>query len=141
MAGAIGNASLSKNGLLTSTQYKWLFPIADKIGTTSTQMVVKAEMSGKMSFICGFMRNYNTAGMLYMSISNYESGLSVYSKWIIKQSGINFFYKGNTSSFELYVSGLQSWAECAFIRLTGAINSVTIVSAVPEDATPIQVSD
>ena len=63
------------------------------------------------------------------------------SKWIVKQNGINFFYKNNNTSVELYVSGIGQWAECAFIRLTGNINSVTIVSEVPENAIQIQVRD
>lgn len=134
-------ATSSSNGLLSANQYKWLEPIADKIGTTNSLMVVKAEMSGKISFLCGFMKNYSTPGMLYMSISSPEEASTVYSKWIVKQDRVNFFYKDNNRSYELYVSGLGSWAECAFIRLTGNINSLTIVSEVPTDATKIQVSD
>lgn len=134
-------ATRSSNGLLSANQYQWLEPIADNIGTSDIQPVVKAEMSGKLSFLCGFMKNYNRAGMLYISISSYGDGPTVYSKWIVKQDSVNFFYKSNNKSFELYVSGLSSWAECAFIRLTGDINSLTKVSEVPEDATKIQVSD
>ena len=134
-------ATSSLNGLLSANQYKWLFPITDKIGTSDKLMVVKSEMSGKLSFLCGFMGNYNSAGMLYISLSRSYT-VSTFARWIAKQSYIKFFYKwdGN-QNFELYVSGLGSWAECAFIRLTGAINSVTVVSAVPEDAIQIQVGD
>ena len=98
-------------------------------------------MSGKLSFLCGFMENYNLPGMLYMSFSKNEENSTKDSKWIVKQNGINFFYKNNNTSVELYVSGIGPWAECAFIRLTGNINSVTIVSEVPEYAIQIQVRD
>ena len=141
VAGVVPVATSSSNGLLSANQYKWINPIADRIITNNLKMVVKAEMSGKISLLCGFMKNYISAGMLYISISSPEEASTVYSKWIVKQGSVNFFYKSNNRSFELYVSGLSSWAECAFIRLTGDINSLTIVSEVPEDATKIQVSD
>lgn len=141
MAGVVPLSNESTNGLLSSNQYKWLFPIADKIGTTDKKMIVKASMSGKVSFLCGFMKNYNSAGMLHISLAKSDTIVSN-ARWIVKQSSVKFFYKDNeANSYELYVSGLSSWAECAFIRLTGGINEVTIVDAVPEDAVPITISD
>lgn len=142
MAGVVPTATSSSNGLLSATQHQWLFPITNKVGTSNELMVIKASMSGKLSFLCGFMRNRNSAGLLYISLSTIEGSISPFAKWIAKQSTVKFLYKWDGGeNFELYVSGLSSWAECGFIRLTGRINSVTIVSEVPEDATEIQVSD
>lgn len=142
VAGVVPIATSSSNGLLSATQHQWLFPITNKVGTSNTLMVVKASMSGKLSFLCGFMKNRHSAGLLYISLSNVEGSISPFAKWIAKESTVKFLYKwdGGEKS-ELYVSGLSSWAECGFIRLTGSINEVTIVDAVPEDAIQIQVGD
>ena len=141
-AGLVPIATNSSNGLLTATQHQWLFPITNKVGTSNERMVVKASMFGKLSFLLGFMKNRYGAGLLYISFDTIGESISPFAKWIAKESSVKFLYKQDgKENLELYVSGLSSWAECGFIRLTGSINEVTIVDVVPEDAVEITISD
>ena len=124
------DAKKDSRGLVSISASNILYSMIG-VQTTDVNMIVRLTISGKINLLCGCIANYSSPRLF--------SILGMGAKFLPK---IKSFYGGETLQFYgiaegntiyLYVVGLTSWGEFSIVPFCGNVDSIEVVSEIPDN--------
>ena len=129
-------ASDKNNGLVSAQMAEILIPMVG-IATTDTKTIIKIEVYGKINFLCGSIKNGFSPFIFciqrqysFFNVTKISGNIDL--KFAYKDEGANIWL--------IYITGIGAWGDFSAIPFNGKVNSMELLTEVPEDAIPISIS-
>ena len=124
-------ATANKKGLMSTSAFDIINSMIG-IGATDVRNIIKLNVTGKVNFLCGCISNY-TNPRLFSIFRTGSNGVLPKIKSFYKGESLRFYGVYEDINIVIYIEGLASWGEFSIVPFCGTMNSIEVVSEIPDN--------
>ena len=124
-------ATANKKGLMSTSAFDIINSMIG-IETTDVRNIIKLNVTGKINFLCGCISNY-TNPRLFSIFRTGSIGVLPKIKSFYEGESLRFYGVYEDTNIFIYIEGLTSWSEFSIVPFCGKINSIEVVSEIPDN--------
>ena len=123
-------ATANKKGLMSTSAFDIINSMIG-VQTTDVNMIVRLTISGKIHLLCGCISNYISPRLF--SILGTSNDKLPQIKSFYNGKGLQFYGVLEDRTIYLYIKGLSSWGEFSIVPFCGNVDSMEVVSEIPDN--------
>ena len=131
MAELIPEATSNKRGLMSTSAFDIINSMIG-IGTSDVRNIIKLNVSGKINLLCGCISNYINP-RLFSIFRTGSTGVLPKIKSFYEGESLRFYGVYEDTNIFIYIEGLTSWGEFSIVPFCGTMNSIEVVSEIPDN--------